>query len=292
MSEFQKIVKYAAMAFAIFLAVVIITAIITGITTGIMTVTNITSKVSERDSKTENSSGGDIIDYDKEFEGVANLNIKNGIGELSIVKGDSDKVRVTATDVSKDFRTVVSGNELKITTKSDFWNIFNWGIKVHTKPHITVYLPEGFEARDTVIDAGAGNIRIEDLNSEKLNINAGVGNIKGNNIKTEEFEIDGGVGEITLDDVVSNETDIDAGVGSIDIQGTLNGRNTVNAGVGDIKLKLNGSTDDYNIKVNPGVGNIYIDGNKYGKMSWNNVTAENSIDIDGGVGNISVDFQN
>lgn len=293
MSEFQKIIKYAAMAFAMFLAIVIITAIVTGITAGVMTLTNVTSKVSDRSSKNEESSGGDVVDFDKEFEGIVNLNIKNGVGELSIVKGDSDKVRVTATDVSKDFNAaVISGNELKVSTKTDFWNIFNWGIKVHTKPRITVYLPEGFEARDTVIDAGAGNIRLEDLSSEKLDINAGVGYIKGNGIKTEELDIDGGVGEITLDDVAANTTDIDAGVGSIYIQGTLSGRNTIDAGVGDIKLKLNGSTDDYNIKVNPGVGNIYIDGNKYGKMSWNNKTAENSIDIDGGVGNISVDFNN
>ncbi|SHO47806.1 DUF4097 family beta strand repeat-containing protein [Anaerocolumna xylanovorans] len=289
MSEFQRIIKYAAMAFAIFLTV----AIITGIVGGVLALTGAISAVSDKKNKTESTAGSDSVDFDKEFEGIVNLHIMNGVGELTIEKGSSDKVRVEASDVTKDFRaTVVSGDELKISTKSDFWNIFSWGINVHRKPRITVYLPEGFEGRNVVIDAGAGNIKLEDLICEKLDINAGVGNINGNNIKTSTLNVDGGVGEITLDEVTADDSDINAGVGNIHIQGTLNGKNTVDAGVGDIRLILKGSADDYNIKVDPGVGSVYVDGNKYGKMSWNNKTAENSIDIDGGVGSIHIDFKN
>lgn len=289
MSEFQKIIKYAAMAFAIFLTV----AIITGIVGGILALTGVVSSVSDKRNKTESTAGDGNADFDKDFDGIVNLHIMNGVGELTIEKGSSDKVRVTASDVTKDFRTtVVSGDELKISTKSDFWNIFSWGINVHKKPRITVYLPEGFDGKKVVIDAGAGNIRVEDLNCEKLDINAGVGNINGNNINAGTLDIDGGVGEITLDAITTGDSDIDAGVGNIRIQGTLKGRNTVDAGVGDIRMNLEGSTDDYNIKVDPGVGSIYVDGNKYGKMSWNNKTAENSIDIDGGVGSIHIDFKN
>lgn len=287
MSEFQKIIKYAAMAFAIFLAV----GIITGIIGGVLALTGVISAVS--DTNTESASGGGTMDFDKEFDGISNFHIKNGVGELSLVKGSGDKVRVTAMDVTKDFRaSVISGDELNITTKTNFWHIFNWGIKIHTKPRITVYLPENFEGKNVTIDAGAGNIKLEDLNCEKLDINAGVGNINGDSVKTQRLTVDGGVGEISMYGVTAEGSDINAGVGNIRIQGALYGRNTVDAGVGDITLTLKGSTDDYNIKVDPGIGNIYIDGNKYGQMSWNNKTAENSFDIDGGVGNIHVDFKN
>lgn len=287
MSELQKIIKYAAMAFAIFLAVMIIM----GIASGILAFTGVLSSVSKDKNGTNVTSEEGKIDFEKEFEGIRNLTVMNGFGELSIVQGNSDKVRVTATEVDKKFEvSVVSGDELKISTKSDFWNIFNWGVKSHSKPSITVYLPEGFEGKNVTIDAGAGNIRVEDLNCEDFKLNAGVGNIKGYNITAGSMDIDGGVGEITLDNVKSSKAEIDAGVGNIDITGTLSGRNTVDAGVGDIDLDISGTTDDFNIKVDPGVGNIYIDGNKYGELSWNNKTAENSLDINGGVGNIQVDF--
>ncbi|WP_033168512.1 DUF4097 family beta strand repeat-containing protein [Clostridium sp. KNHs205] len=287
MSELQKIIKYAAMAFAIFLAVIIIT----GIVSGLLALTGVIGAVTDGNSKIE-MSNGETADFDKEFEGVKNLYIENGVGELSIVEGSDMNIRVTAVDVASDFEAkIVSGNELKISTKSDFWNIFNWGIKSHKKPRITVYLPEGYEGRNVKIDAGAGNIKIEELNCEELDIDAGVGNIKGYNIYARDLQVNGGVGEINLTGVTAEGTDIDAGVGNIDIEGTLSGKNIVNAGVGEIDLSLTGSTDDYNIKVNPGIGSIYIDGNKYGELSWNNATADNSLDIDGGVGNISIEFK-
>lgn len=289
MSEFQKIIKYAAIAFAIFLTVVIVT----GIAGGFLALTGVITAVSDRHSNTERTSGGDTVDFDKEFEGIANLRITNGVGELSIIKGSSDKIRVTATDVTNDFNAaVVSGDELKVSTKTDFWNIFHWGIRIHTKPRITIYLPEGFEGKNVIIDGGAGNVKLEDINCSRLDVNAGVGNINGNNIKTSTLNVDGGVGEITLNEITSENSDINAGVGNIHIQGTLTGRNTLDAGVGDIRLVLKGTTDDYNIKVDPGIGSIYIDGNKYGQMSWNNKTAENSIDVNGGVGNININFNN
>lgn len=284
MNEVQKIIKYAAMGFAIFLAVMIIT----GITTGILALTGVISAVT---NGTEVTGSNETTDFEEEFENVRSLQITNGIGELSVVKGTGEKVRVTATDVEKTFKaTVVSGDELKISTKTNFWNIFNWGTKIHSKPRITVYLPEGFEGRNVIVDAGAGNIKIEDLNCERLELNAGVGNITGYNIGTKSLDIDGGVGEITLDKIKAGKSDINAGVGNISLSGTLSGTNTLDAGVGDIDLDLTGGTDDFNIKVDPGVGNIYIDGNKYGELSWNNKTAENSLDINGGVGNIRVNF--
>lgn len=288
MSELQKIIKYAAMAFAVFLAVMIIT----GIVSGILAVTGVVGAVTDKNI-TIGKSDEEYVDFDKEFEGVKNLYIENGIGELAIVKGSGNNIRVTAVDVTSDFvARIVSGNELKISSKTDFWNIFNWGIKNHNKPRITVYLPEGYEGRNVEIDAGAGNIKIEELICEDLKIDAGVGNIKGYNIHTNTLKVNGGVGEINLNDITAEGTNIDAGVGNIDIDGTLSGKNIVKAGVGEIDLTLKGTTDDYNIKAEPGIGNIYIDGNKYGELSWNNVTADNSLDIDGGVGNISIEFQN
>jgi len=56
-------------------------------------------------------------------------------------------------------------------------------------------------------------------------------------------------------------------------------------------LDINGSVDNYDLKVDKGIGEIYINGEKYSKLNWNNKTADYSMDINGGVGNIRVDFR-
>lgn len=277
MNEFQKVIKYLAIAFAVFLTV----TIVTGIASAVIAIVGVTTVNHE-----------EIIDYNKSFEDVSSLDIEHGAGKLVIKSTDSNQVTVEGVNVNESFEADKSlSGELKIRSKFNFWNMFNSGKSFNKNSAITIYLPASFTADKVKIDAGAGNVNIEGLKTDKLDINAGVGDVYGEYIYADNVSLDGGVGEITLEYVELNDVDIDAGVGNVEIQGIITGRSEIDAGVGNIDLDISGSSDDYDLKVEKGVGDIYINGDKYSKLNWNNRTAEHSMDINGGVGNIRLDFK-
>ncbi|MDF2474180.1 MAG: putative rane protein [Anaerocolumna sp.] len=278
MSEFQKVLKYFAIAFAIFLAVTIIGGMITGILAlaGIFT----------------GGSSVKTIDLNQSFENVKSITIEHGIGNLTVKEGDSDKVEVIGENVSENIvaEKNFSGN-LSIRYKSSFFHWFNVNSLDGNNTRLTVYLPKGFIAENIEISAGAGNVSLENIKTENFEMDGGAGNINGENMVAGKVKIDGGVGEISLEEIDFTDANIDSGVGNIYLEGYLSGKNKINCGVGEVDLKLKGSIDDYNIEVEKGLGNIYINGDKYSDVNWNNMTAPNELDIDGGVGNIRIDFE-
>ncbi len=277
MSELQKVIKYLAIGFAAFLAF----SIITGILTGFIALTGLFSGVNS----------GKTIDINKSFDDVTSLSTEPGFGTLKFKVGDSDQVEVIAENVSENFVVEKNHNgKLTLKGKYNFWNIFgnNSG---NGKSDITIYLPSDFVAEEVKIEAGAGNIDVEELTTKKLDINAGAGNISGRNITASQVDLDGGVGDIDLEEVDLSNANIDCGVGNINLQGILLGKNKIECGVGEVDLTLKGSVEDYNIKIDKGLGNISIDGEKYSEIKWNNASTDNSLDIDGGVGNIEIEFE-
>lgn len=277
MSEFQKVLKYFAIAFAIFLAV----SIIGGMITAILALAGIFT----------GGSSMETIGINQSFENVKSITIEHGIGTLTVKEGDGINVEVVGENVSENIvvEKNFSGN-LNIRYKSNFFQWFNIKSMEVNNTKLTVYLPKGFIAENIHINAGAGNVNFENIKTEKFEMDGGAGNIRGENMVASEVKIDGGVGDIDLKDVDFTDTNIDSGVGNIRLDGYLSGRNKINCGVGEVDLNLKGSTDDYNIEVDKGLGNIYINGEKYSDVNWNNMTAPNELDIDGGVGNISINF--
>jgi hypothetical protein len=280
MSELQKVIKYCSMGLAAFLAFLIIS----GIASGIFAAVGILDHSS--------SSSTSTIDYDKGFQNVKSLNAENGLGKFYIKLSDSDEVRVVAENVPDDFKADMNfSGELKISNEFNFWNFFGGRDGFTDNSKVTVYIPSDFVAENVKISAGAGDVTIEALTTEKLDFEAGAGNLTGTNIKAEKVKLDGGVGEISLEQVEFSDTDVDSGVGNITLQGVLKGKNKIDCGIGEVTLNIEGSTDDYNLKVDKGLGSISINGEEYSDLNWDNLTADNSLDIDGGVGDIDINFE-
>lgn len=278
MNSVQRTIKYVAMAFAILLAVGIITAITT-------LVINVVSLVSGNPVWGDQ----DRVDFMEEFTDVQSLSISNSAGDLYIIPGDTFKVE--ATNVIESFKARVSSNGTLIISEDSF-NPFQWfhvGSVKSFKSKITVYLPMDFIADKVTLNSGAGNVVIEAIKTNQLTIDAGAGNIKGNNIEAEDVDIDGGVGNITLTEIRFQDTEFDSGVGNLKIEGLLLGDNRIDCGVGEVDLDLNGKEEDYNIKIESGVGNISVNGTKVKDINRNH-GAKHSINIDGGVGNVKVNF--
>ena len=280
MNSFQRTIKYIAIGFAVFLAVVIISAIIN---VGVIIASTVSGGLALNKTKT--------IDFSETFTDVSSLEVSNSTGKLTILEGDTFKVE--AENVSKSFEAkVTNGGTLKILDNSQninfLWFHFNGFNNPNSK--ITVYLPEDFIAEDIKLDTGAGNVDISDVQTDYLLLSAGAGNIDGSNITAKKVKVDGGVGNVNLDNVNFINSDFDCGVGNLTVEGTLLGKNKLDCGVGDVNLDLTGDINDYDIKVDAGVGNIRLNGEKISSEYRNNKSSSNSIDIDGGVGNVTIEI--
>ena len=150
MNTFQKVIKYAAIGFAIFLTVTILSGII-GVFSGVVYI----------------FSGEEVstVEYSKDFNNVERLNINHKVGKLNVRPGSGFKVE--ASNVSDRFRAEVVNGTL-IIDEPDFMRRFLWfnfGTS-REKSVITVYVPEDFQAKRIEIDSGAGNVNLENLTTD------------------------------------------------------------------------------------------------------------------------------
>lgn len=278
MSQFQKTVKYIAMAFAIFLAVGIISAIAGLVLNIIAAITGVPIFGNQKK-----------IDVAYDIYGVESLDVDHGAGDLIIKTGDT--FRVEGEDVPEGFRAeVAEDGTLKVYTENKhrfLWFNFNWFGSFRSK--VTIYLPEDFVAEEVRLDTGAGNTTVEALRAEKLTISTGAGKFRGYDIVADKAKLDAGVGDFTLTGISLRDADIDSGVGSLRLEGELLGHTKIDCGVGNVNLDLIGNRDDYSLDVDAGIGSVHVNGEKL-SGSHNNVDARHSMKVDGGVGQININF--
>jgi Bacterial protein of unknown function (DUF945). len=300
MNATQKVIKYLAIAFALFLAFTIITTI-AGVIFGIVNrIPGTHSGNSSTSSQTIQSGSKNLKNFSGVYENVDSISIDSHVYSLNVVQGTN--YSVTCKNVSKYYKVDFHNGKLDLkydrpgfSSNGDIgfgwlsWltgkttNLSNSGI-------VTVTIPANAKLDKFVVDAGVGSVNLNNINAEYLKINAGTGSINGQMLQSDKTRIDSGTGNITLSDVTFSDSQLDCGTGNVTINGSLNGESKLDGGIGNIRLSLKGSSKDYDIEADNGIGNITINGKDYHNFESNN-DAENSLDIDGGVGNVTVDFE-
>ena len=285
MTFWQKVIKYLAIALAIFLIVNIIGAILSiiGIIGGIAFFTNTITDVKEEivQESPEYLEQPEVITDNINIEDIVKFEIEVKYSNLEIKKGDF-KVESNDTNV----KCTQKGNELIVKETGNNWLRNKEGNKV------IIYIPENKEFNEIEIDTGAGNIEIEGLNTKDLSFSIGAGKVEINNLKvTNEAEIDGGAGKV---DILSGEIcnlNLDMGIGEFNICTKLLGNNDIEQGMGKLTIKLTDSQENYTIRTRKGMGSITIDG----KEAQNNSiygNGQNILNIEGGMGAIEITTNN
>lgn len=266
MTTFQKIIKYLAMAFAIFLSI----SIITGICGALFTVANLFG------ANTEEETVNHTIGTD-----FTSISINLSAAELEIRMGDKFDVETN----HKHLKCEEKDDILKISETKPIFALHPRGMKVI----LTVPKDKIFDYVD--INTGAGSVAIDELSSNMLDIELGAGELRaGKLVAVYKSEIDGGAGSVTISDGHLSNADIDMGVGELNLTSKLSGKSSIDDGVGETNLVLIGKEDDYKIKLDKGIGEAWIAGRK---MSDDSVygAGENNIEIDGGVGELNITFK-
>ncbi|MGN0572975.1 MAG: DUF4097 family beta strand repeat-containing protein [Acutalibacteraceae bacterium] len=267
MTTAQKIIKYFAIAFAIFLIVSIFSGII-GAVSGLSFVFG--SKDAAGEMQTY-AIDGDVNKLEIDLSG-AQLEIRTGT-DFS-VESNHKYLSVESKDGTLTLKedTVVGG--------------FNYQ---EIKVILTVPESKIFDKAD--ISAGAGTVRIDELTADKLCLDLGAGKTDiGKLSALSSSRINGGAGELNIGGGELANLDFDMGVGKVSIVSRLNGDCEADCGVGDLSLTLIGTRDDYRIDLDKGVGEAVVGGERAsdGAVFGNGV---NSVDVDGGVGRIEIKFE-
>jgi len=280
MSEGQKVIKYIAIAFGIFLSVNIIIGIVSAVFFGI--------RVLDINFKENNKTTEVVSNYEmtmsQKYEDIEKLKIEIGYSKLEIKQGGEFKVESNSKNENINIKK--STNTLTIREENT-WNLFDDDIE----SHIIITVPEYHYFEKIEIDAGSGEVSISDVQTKSFELEVGAGNVVISNLLVEgKTDIDGGAGKVVIKDSNLNNLDLDVGVGEFQILNSkLLDNSDIDAGIGKLQITLNGSLDDYRIIPTTGIGSFTIESNQIenDKVYGN---GQNKIKIDAGIGKVEIDF--
>lgn len=206
MTPFQKVIKYGAIAFGVYLSFVIIGIIVFSITT----ILGIAIGFEAYKNNSSNSSVVQTEKWEQEYSNINDLEIDLSICKLDIKVGNTDKINVVGTNLSDEFECKESGKKLKLQDKKLNVDWFNTRDIV---PEVVIYLPENFEFDRIGIKTGANETNIENINCRKLEIEMGVGKYRIANMKAENCKIKASAGEAKIENATIGILDLDGGIG-------------------------------------------------------------------------------
>ena len=280
MSDGQKVIKYLAIAFAIFLSVNIIIGIISAVFFGI--------RVLDINFKENNKTSSVVSNYEmvmsQKYEDVEKLKIEIGYSKLEIKQGEEFKVESNAKNENIKIRK--TSNTLTIKEENT-WNIFNDDIG----SHIIITVPKYYFFEKIDIEAGSSQLSISDIQTKSFDLDVGAGNASISNLLViDKADIDGGAGKVVIKDSNIANLDLDVGVGEFQILNSkLLENSDIDSGIGKLQISLKGILEDYKIIPTTGIGSFTIEGDtvENNKVYGN---GENKIKIDAGIGKVEISF--
>ena len=275
MTTTQKIIKYLAIAFALFL-VISIFSIIFGLSREIISSINSDKKDSEL-----------LEEYTTISNNVNNIeSFKIDISNDDIEIKEGEKFEVKTNDPNVKFYHENS----KVKIKAD--KTLNWHLSNSSRGTIIIYLPNEFNISELDLNLGAGKIDIDKLFVETLLMDLGAGTMTAKEINVyEKAAINGGAGNININSGTINNLNLKLGAGNASIQSDLTGSNTLTTGVGKLNLGLSRSKDNYKFDINKGLGNIILNDFDVSEDTLIG-DGETKIKINGAIGNIIINTSN
>ena len=176
MTTAQKIIKYMATAFALFLIFTIISAILNG---GYALLSALRLIRTNKNIITE-----DMMVISSEVKEVSTLKIDLAFTNLDIKTGENFRVETNKSKIVFE----ENNGSVKIKEEKQNW------LGNNMSSNLVIYIPENMmQIDETKINTGAGRVNIEKLNTQRLFLELGAGDVHIENvIVTAEAKIDGG----------------------------------------------------------------------------------------------------
>lgn len=273
MTDFEKGVKAFAIAMAVILSIALIggiVSIIGNIARGFQFGAEAVSEAAESASSAISDSAAEVhqnfyngvaehfsqtSDYYFLPEEVDELSIENGIGEMTIKETDNEKIHISLGGSTECCEVRLSGSTLKIENSGVDVEIF--GIRIGEKVDnesggMVIELPKNVTFDEVLIENGIGNMEIAGLRAEEITIATGTGHLTCNDIDADEIRVESGVGEV--------------------------------------EMNFSWPMNTYDMRIEPGVGSITINGVKQNEINHTNRDATKTLRLSSSIGSIVVNF--
>lgn len=264
MTAFQRIIKYLAIGLAIFICITLFSVIVEGAKT-LFESLNI---IKENEPKYN-----EVIDYNNEFS-YLDINLKSS----NLIIKSGNKFSVDTSD--KSIKIYNEKNKLKIVDE-------NKKIFVRRIKNFIITIPYNYNFEAVKIEAGAGKVDINGLNTDLLEMELGAGKTLLNNILSNKTFIETGAGNVSISNSRLNDLNLELGVGKIDIIAEITGKSIIESGIGELNLSLNLPISEYNFELEKGIGQIKLN-NEVIKNNTNIGEGYNRIRVEGGIGRIDI----
>ena len=272
MTPVQKVIKYLAIALAVFFTVSIIGGILGAV--GLFGELFFAEDEFTEDMQTYSVS-----------ENVKSLDIEIKAASVYIKKGETFSVESNL----KDLKTDEKNGCLNIKDTTEIKGRL-FGSNTYEDAILTIYVPDGTVFEKVELITGAGRLTVDELSAAKLDFKLGAGEVSIEELNAESSaKIEGGAGKITVSGGAINDLDLEMGVGQFDLTSVLTGNCQLNSGVGETNIRLIGDRNDYKLELEKGLGNISVDGKDVSDYGSNG-NGNNKVEIHGGIGSINVEF--
>lgn len=276
MTSFQKVIKYGAIAFAIYLCLMIIGIILTTIT-AIFGISIGFGIFQDRNTAM-------VTKWEQEYSNITSMDIDLSVCRLNIKKGNTLKVDVS--NVSDKFKCQVEGNKLRIKDTKVYNNFLD---REEITPYVTIYVPEEIRFEEVRIETGINETNIEFLKADTINLEMGLGKYHIEELFAKYAKIKAGAGETNIQKSKIEELKLEGGIGKLSLTSEIMKNADIHCGAGKVEVNLIGSLSDYEIKASTGLGSFVVDGKK---VKENDTIGEGdaTIKIEAGMGETMVQF--
>lgn len=270
----KRLIKYAALIFALVLSVSIIGGCLTA---GVAVVRMIVDKT--EDSADNNGNDGNGIWYRDEDGNVVFLGIRFGnngdvksgsetyIGynihslNLEVTSGnvilevwDNDFISVEYENIPEDYEIYNDNGTLVIERDG---GIFFWGTSFTETPKIHVSVPVGKVFEEIEVEKGSGSAKIIGVLADVLAVDNGSGGLGISNVKVTELLVDSGSGGVNISDVAAEKSEFNSGSGSFIVQNSNTGKTSMDTGSGFVNFE---NIIAENLVLDSGSGRVDVSG--------------------------------
>lgn len=191
------------------------------------------------------------------------------------------------------------GDKLLVSTTNKYVTTYqnNNNIVIQEKKHsllskdnnkVIITVPDNFLLDIVEIDITSGSIKIDKLETKRLNLDLCSGTTKINNLLvTDKTKIDCGSGKFLLNNGNLSNLNLDAGLGDTILNTKIIGNSNIETDIGKLELNLIGSINDYELTIDKGVGSIKLNNESLKDKSVVG-TGNNYLLIEGGIGLTSI----
>jgi len=236
--------------------------------------------------------------YEYKADEVQSMDLELICGEL-VIEEVTDSSDIT---VSIDYRGVFKNLTRKITcsVEHNILKVDDDAKKIWNNlknAYVTIQIPKDKTFEKITIETGAGTLKLNtNLNADNIRVDIGAGELVSEDYQInaeEELNIYVGAGSVDLEDVKAKQLKVESGVGEAHMNRVLADNIRIDCGMGDIKLGCIGVLEDFDYKIDYGIGSVSVGDSTYSGLGGSKVIQNKSdkkIEIECGVGSVDVDF--